>query len=643
MTGRIVSLFSSICYVCSMRYLLLCLLILPAFLSTNAQSGAERGNVELATHYYTQRNFENAAPLFKELYQTSRNRSHFRLYLSCLTELGRFQEAENELRREIRAHREPQPDLLVHWGHLLKIQKQEEAAGEKFEEAIQATPNNRASYINTGNMFIQWREFEWAERLFRHGRTVVAGENFTNELANVYSYMRNYSQMLEELLMLVRQNEANLSRVQSTLTSSLYFDVDNSLRNEFRTTMLRAIQAEPDVLAFNRLLIWFFIQERQFPAALRQSIALDRRTGADEGQIMALAQMAANNQHFADAAAAYNYLLTKGRSHPVWLSAYINRLRAAYQHYIRSGEENHEKGEVLAAQYEEAFDTLQQVAGYAVLIKEYAHLLAFYLGRPQQAVEKLETTINRGGLRREELAELKTELADIYVYDNDPYEAILLYSQVADAHRGERFADDVNLKKARLSYFMGNFDWAKGQLDVLKASTSKPTANDAMELALFITAGTRGDSLNLALKQFAEADFQFFRNQQALAMRLLDSIAHNFPHHTIFENVLYRKAKIHLATGEVTAAVDLLEEVATKHRYGQLADNALFLLGDTYLNRLADREKAAESYRRILFEHPGSLYVPDARALFRELSGSGPASAPGEDLLNPLLNPPLLP
>ncbi len=612
--------------------------------SVSAQSNPDRGNVELATQYYTNRDFEKAAPLFRELYLVSRNRSYFRLYLSCLTELERFKEAETDLRREIRSHREPQPDLLVHLGYLLKLMKMDEEAAEKYQEAIMATPHNRSSFINTGNMFIQWREFDWAERLFRHGRTVVEGENFTNELANVYSYMRNYSQMLQELLMLIRQSDANLSRVQSTLTSSLYFDVDNSLRNEFRTTVLRAIQAEPEVLAFNRLLIWFFIQERQFPAALRQSIALDRRTNSDEMQIMALAQMAVNSQHFGDAAAAYEYLLSKGKSHPIWQPAYINRLRAAYQHYIRTERESTAAGEAIAEQYLEAFDTLQQFAGRAALIREYAHLLAFYLEKPRIAIETIEKELTQPGFRREEIAELKTELADIYVYDDDPYEAILLYSQVADAHRGERLADEVNLKKARLAYYMGNFAWAKGQLDVLKASTSKPTANDAMELALFITANNRGDTLNPALQKFAQADFQFFRNQQAIAMDLLDSVQQQYPYSSIIENVLYRKAKIYLATGIANSAIELLEEVATRYRYGQLADDALFLLGETYLNRINDREKAAESYRRILFEHPGSIFVPDARARYRELGGVSPGTETiEEDPLERLLQRELLP
>jgi hypothetical protein len=54
---------------------------------------------------------------------------------------------------------------------------------------------------------------------------------------------------------------------------------------------------------------------------------------------------------------------------------------------------------------------------------------------------------------------------------------------IATIHLG----DEVKLKKARLGYYLGNFSWAKAQLDVLKTSTSKLTANDAIELSLFIS------------------------------------------------------------------------------------------------------------------------------------------------------------
>jgi Tfp pilus assembly protein PilF/outer membrane protein assembly factor BamD (BamD/ComL family) len=599
------------------------LLIIVATFCLTAVSGQvtiDQNMVQLATQYYNARDFEKAAPLFKDIYQVSNNRYYFRLFISSLTELQQYQEAEEEIRKEIRRNRDPQPDLLVHWGQLLKLQSRETESVAKYEEAIKATPANRANFINTGNMFLQWREFEWAQRLYEHGRKVIPGEGFHSELATVYTYLRNYTQMLEELLYLVKTDEANLPRVQSNLTSAMYLDIENGLRDEFRATILRRIQAEPEVLAYNRLLIWFFLQERQFAAALRQTIALDRRTGMEEQQILMLAQTALNNQSYQDASAAYDYILSKGKQHPSWLTAFMYKLHADYQYFTIEEPDNPEYGHKLAAKFEEGLEIMGYSPANVFLIREYAHLLAFYLEDPDAAIAVLEKGLEIPGLRPMEIGEIKTELADVYLYAGDPWEAILLYSQVIDANRNNNLGDEVKLKKARLGYYMGNFSWAKAQLDVLKASTSKLTANDAMELSLFISSNTTQDSIDQALEYFSRADFLFFRNKNQQALATLDSIDMLFPYHSIVDDVLFRKAKIHLANNVPEQAIPLLERIAKEFPYDLLGDDALYLLADTYNYRLNDRIKAAEAYRRILFEYPGSIFVPQAREKYRHLN-----------------------
>jgi len=606
-----------------------------AFLIVATVSGQVRPDqsmIQLATQYYNARDFEKAAPLLKDIYKVSNNRYYFRLYISSLTELQRFQEAENEIRNEIKRDRNPQPDLLVHWGYLLKLQKLENEGASKYEEAIRVTPPNRSSYINTGNMFIQWREFEWAEKLYNHGKKAVPGEGFHSELASVYSYLRNYTSMLGELLYLVKMDENNLPRVQSNLTSAMYLDIDNGLRDEFRTTILRRIQAEPEVLAYNRLLIWFFLQERQFSAALRQSIALDRRTGTEEQQILMLAQTALNNESYQDASAAYDYIMSKGKQNPSWLPAFMFKLHADYQYFTLEEAENLEVGRELATKFEEGLGIMGYSAANVFLIREYAHLLAFYLEDPQAAIAVLEKGLEISGLRPSEAGEIKTELADVYLYSDDPWEAILLYSQVIDANRDNSLGDEVKLKKARLGYYLGNFSWAKAQLDVLKASTSKLTANDAMELSLFISGNISQDSIDKALEYFARADLLFFRNKNQEALKTLDTIDLLFPYHSVVDDVLYRKSRILLASNEPEPAVEMLERIAKDFPSGLLADDALFLLAETYDFRLNNRKKAAETYRRILFEHPGSIYVPHAREKFRELNPEIPDIEKNEEL-----------
>jgi hypothetical protein len=151
----------------------------------------------------------------------------------------------------------------------------------------------------------------------------------------------------------------------------------------------------------------------------------------------------------------------------------------------------------------------------------------------------LEKGLEIPRLKPEESGMLKTEMADIYVFAGDPWEATLLYSQVIDANKNNALGDEVKLKKAKLGYYMGNFSWAKAQLDVLKASTSKLTANDAMELSMLIGNNLNLDSTAVPLQMFARADLLFFRNKDAEAMATLDSIAELYPYHTLTDNILF--------------------------------------------------------------------------------------------------------
>ncbi|RYZ99412.1 MAG: tetratricopeptide repeat protein, partial [Sphingobacteriaceae bacterium] len=51
------------------------------------------------------------------------------------------------------------------------------------------------------------------------------------------------------------------------------------------------------------------------------------------------------------------------------------------------------------------------------------------------------------------------------------------------------------------------------------------------------------------------------------------------------------------------------------------SDDAVFILGDIYENNLNDKEQAKAYYRKIITDHPGSLWLNEARKRFRILRG----------------------
>lgn len=574
---------------------------------------------KLAMAHYRAKDFEKAAPLLLKVYDLSKNQYYFRLYLNAMFELKNFEEAKVRIKQEIEKQTPPRPDFLVHWGFILKSQKRTEEADRKYSRAMEAIASNKGSYLITANAFRQWREYEWAKKVYLKGRENLPGEPFSYELAWVYLYLRNYEKMMEEYLNLIREDEKQLQRVESSLSSAMRLDIDDDLREKFRSQLLKRIQSDPEIIAYNRLMIWFLLQEKQFGGALRQSIALDRRTGGEEAGIFQLGQMAMNNDEYAEARKAFDYILAKGEENPYYVPAYLHNLQTFYLQYTREEPENTEKGNELAHRFKKGLEFTGYAPPALDLIRQYAHLLAFYLNRTEEAVAVLEKGLEIPKLKPRERGTLKTEIADIYVFADDPWEAILLYSQVIDANKDNSLGDEVKLKKARLGYYMGNFSWAKAQLDVLKASTSKLTANDAMDLSMLIGNNLNLDTTAVPLQMFARADLLFFRNKDSLAIATLDSIASNYPYHTLIDDILFRKSKIEIDRNNFETAIQYLERIRNEFSFGPLADDALFMLAELLNDQPGQKEKAKALYKEMLTSHPGSVFIEESREKYRAL------------------------
>jgi tetratricopeptide (TPR) repeat protein len=296
--------------------------------------------------------------------------------------------------------------------------------------------------------------------------------------------------------------------------------------------------------------------------------------------------------------------------------------------YTNEGGGNLEQGQALATDFENGLLYLSIGPATLNLVREYAHLLAFYLNDTEKAITVLEKGEKVPQLKPEELGLLKTEMADIYVYADDPWEAMLIYSQVIEANKKNSLGDEVKLKKAKLGYYMGNFSWAKAQLDVLKASTSKLTANDAMELSMLIGNNLNLDTTAVPLTMFAKADLRFFQNKSDESMTILDGLAELYPYHSLVDNILFRKAKIEMDKQNYAMAAEYLQTIVTDFSYDLLGDDALYLLAEIYNYHLGQEEKAKELYKQMLTSYPGSVFTEESREKYRELRKVYPDKEP---------------
>ena len=196
--------------------------------------------------------------------------------------------------------------------------------------------------------------------------------------------------------------------------------------------------------------------------------------------------------------------------------------------------------------------------------------------------------------------------------------------------------NEAKFKNAKLSFYIGEFAWAKSQLDVLAAATTKLISNDAIYTSMLISdnleeeedgsdttvAGLFGHSEgNLALKMYAKAEFLIFQNKDDEALKALDSVMILSPFGTLVDDALYQKALILIRQKNYLEAEKLLKRVVEDYGDQLLADDAVFQLAELYEYYLKDVSQAMEHYQKILKDYNDSLHVVQARARYRALRG----------------------
>ena len=249
-----------------------------------------------------------------------------------------------------------------------------------------------------------------------------------------------------------------------------------------------------------------------------------------------------------------------------------------------------------------------------------AHFDTFQMKNPTQGKAILKTALDLP-LNEYQKADVKMELADIFLFEEKFNQASLYYSQIEEDLKNDVVGHEASLKSAKTSYFKGDFVWALKQFKELKSVSSQLIANDALEYFLLINDNTIADSTQTALKQFARADYLFYQNKPQEALLQFQDILKNFKGQEIESVTLYRLGKTYEKLGDYFSALSQYQTIIDKHSDGIYVDEALYFSAEIYNKQLKDTEKAKPLYEKLVFHHEDSIYFVDARRKFRELRG----------------------
>ncbi|MCL2682388.1 MAG: tetratricopeptide repeat protein [Bacteroidales bacterium] len=593
---------------------------------------AQQGSTEqLAIEFLNNGEIAKALKLFDEAYSKTPSQHIYNLFLDALLQEKNTKEAE----RLVRRHQRNFPQNLataVDLGYVFLISGDKTKADKEFSAVINKLPNNHNQIAEIAVALFNRGQTEYAIQAFAKGRQILNNpQAFSLDLAALYERSNRIAEMTNEYLLMLDHNPNFFSYVQQRVQVILSNDTDDKkATGEIRKTILEYIQKNPQNRTAQDFWISFLLSIEDFDMALTFARAYDRRFGDDGQKALEVARIAQNSNSKV-AEQAYQYVIAKGEIFSYYFDARMGLLSYYYQQITTSAVVDVKALLALEKQYEELLNNRPLTAQAVRLIRDWAKISAFYKNDFEKADSLLNKALNIRNLPRELAAEIKLDLADIYLFTGEVWESTLLYSQVEKEFKHDEIGFEAKLRNARLSYYIGEFEWSLAQLDVLRAATSKLIANDAMELSLLIRENNDFDSSYTNLRLFSHADLLIYQRKYDEALTFFDSIRKRQFTHSLYDQILMKRAEIALKYDNTDGALKYLEEIYTNYTDGLLADDALYLAAriseDLYVGTVETHDRASLRintlylYEKLILEHPSSLYIPDARKRFRELRG----------------------
>ena len=585
-------------------------------------SSQTNSDEQLAQYYYSNGELSKALPYYTKVYEASATKFNFTRLYECMMSESDYKSAEKLIKNQISTNKND-IDYKIIYGQFYIESGDVEKAKKLYSSMIEGLGTNSSEVILLYEAFVAKSEYELALETLKQGRKLLKDTYPLNlQFAALYKLNGDNENMLKEYLDLLDSYPTYLSTIQAALSVQLDFTSEGSATVDLlQNTLLERIQKKPEITVNSELLIWLFIQKKNFAGALIQVQALDKRLKENGRRVMEIGAICIENKDYETARKAFKQIISLGEQNPFYYEAENSLLNTRFLEITSHRNFSQVEIEETINDY---LSTLKRVGwkrSSLPLIKEMSFIQAFFANQADSALANLNAALELVGLTDLQQAEIKILLADIYVLKGDIWEASLLYMQVNNVWKEEPIGHEAKFKNAKIFYYDGEFDYAQSQLSVLKESTSKLIANDAMNLSILITDNFGLDSNYEAMNWFAKADLAIEQHQYTKAFEYLDSITRIFPDHSLGDEILFRKSKAMQIQGNWSESISYLEKIIEFYGSDILADDALFQMGDIYENQLKNAEKASEYYKKILFEYPGSLYAVESRKRFRILRG----------------------
>ena len=568
-------------------------------------------NEQLALNYFDRGEFEKALVSYEELLKAQPNNfNYFQKAVECYQQLQQFDKAEKAIQERLDKYK--QGNFLVELGYNYQLQKNQEKANKYYDQAIDKIKKNPSEVYQIAYVFDRKALVDYALLAYQTAVSLEPKFNFNFQMALLYGQKGETDKMIDMFLTEAYTNPQNLIMIQNQLSRFTTEETDVTFNDALKKALLVRIQKNQDIF-WNEFLSWFYVQQKEYGKAFIQEKAIYKRNPESFSNIVNLGQLAIeeNDQEAAKEILGFVLENTKDLDLQIQSHSYLMEMKidkALPKDYPAINLE---------------LDNLIKEFGVSPfslsLLKIKAHFVTFNMKDAETGKVILKNVLEMP-LNRDQVAEVKMELADILLFEEKFNQALIYYSQIENDANNSPIGQEASLKTAKTSYFKADFKWAEHQLKVLKSASTQLIANDALDLFLLISDNTVEDSTQVALKKFARADFLLYQEKKQDALTAFQAILKENKGDAIEPVTLLRIGKIYEELGDTNAALANYKLILDNFKECIYIDEALFYSAEIY-NQLNDIEKAKPLYEEVITKHEDSIHYVTSQKKYRKLRG----------------------
>lgn len=512
-----------------MNIIKLLLLLSALFLFLPVHATAQIDEYRQANLYFERQNFEEALPIFEQLYRENpRSLVFFNRYTESLIGLKKFDRAESAAREQIGKNRfDLQASLKL--AEILHLKGNRDKALERWMKEAYANRSNVQAIYTIGNSLVNRMEYETATDVYRVAQDALNDDSlFLSEIANTQMRAGNFEESVRVYFQLIIETPEQMSLVQQRFLRMRDDELYSVAAIELEDILLDLDYSNQAYSSLYQLLSWLLIETEQYQRAFVVAKRFETDTSFPIYSLFSLGRQLRSSKAFELAAESFRfYTQESGETLRYRAMEELGNTFVQWAQYTdRNRSESLAKSDTLYSKAYNIFTTITENAPQnSNLESVYTSIIDLSLDHFKDSRLAKRWISELGDLPKEkDTAYLRYAEGRRALFDG---EHIIARQQLT---RADKATEDSNLsEKSRYylslsDFYSGDYEFAQIQLKSLSRRYTSYYANNAIKLEMWINQGLRADSTGAVLDTIGHGLYNLELGNYDKSLRILEPV-----------------------------------------------------------------------------------------------------------------------